>query len=295
MTISTIEFNHEKFGKCISISNDIIKVDITIDIGPFIIFFGFKDEENILYTLNNKYCEDHSCLGHHLWFSPRTITEPISLNNPVVYTPLSNGVRFTQILEKPINVKIDIETLLSPESNNFIIVHNVQNISKESKKIAINTSTSMNPDGKLIVPQCNDDTGLFPNRLLALWPYSKINDTRFYLGDKYIIFNHDLKTNGPFKFGINDFSGWAAYLINDKIFIKNFIHSEDSRYPNFGCSFESYSDESHLTLDTNSAFYLTKPKDIIKHVENWSIFKDIPNLENHKNDNDIDNFLSKIF
>lgn len=291
MSISITEFNHSEYGKCLSISNEIIKVDITIDRGPFIIYFGFKDDKNLLYTENKNRFE---YLGHHLWFSPRTISEPISLEKSVVYTPLSNGVRFTQTLEEPFNVQINIETIFAPETSDFMILHSVQNLSKKPKKISINASTSMNPNGILIVPQCDENTKLFPNRLLALWPYSKTDDNRLFLGNKYITFSHDSKVEEPFKFGTNDESGWAAYVLENNIFIKRFVQSEDARYPNFGCSFESYSDENHISLDTNSAFYLTQPNEIIKHVENWSIFKGKSTLKNCKSDNYIDEFLKEI-
>lgn len=288
MSIEITEFIHSTHGKCVSINNEVIKVDITIDKGPFIIFFGFIDGKNLLYSEeNNKY------LGHHLWFSPRTISEISSLEKSVVYTPLSNGVKFTQTIDNPINLKINIETLFAPETSDFMILHSVQNISKEPKKISICASTLMNPNGILIVPQCNENTELFPNRLLALWPYSKTDDNRFYLGNKYISFNHNSEIKEPFKFGTNNSLGWAAYILNDTAFIKRFVQNEDARYPNFGCSFESYSDEKYLSLDTNSAFYFTKPKEIIKHVENWSISKNIKPFKNYKKDEDIESFFEE--
>lgn len=288
MSIEITEFTHPSHGKCVSINNEIIKVDITIDKGPFIVFFGFIDGKNLLYSEeNNKF------LGHRLWFSPRNVSDPPFLEKSVVYTPLTNGVKFTQIVDNPINLKISIETLFAPETNDFMILHSVQNISKEPKKISICASTLMNPNGTLIVPQCDDNTDPFPNRLLALWPYSKTDDKRFYFGNKYISFDHNQKIKAPFKFGTNNASGWAAYILDDTAFIKRFVQNEDARYPNFGCSFESYSNEQYLSLDTNSAFYVTKPKEIVKHVENWSIFNNLKPFKNYKNDKDIESFFEE--
>lgn len=288
MSIEITEFTHPVHGKCISINNEIIKVDITIDKGPFIIYFGFINGKNLLYSNEG----NHGHLGHHLWFNPKTIPESPSLEKSVVYTPSNNGVKFTQIIDNPINLKISIETLFAPETNDFMILHSVQNISKESKKISICASTLMNPNGILIVPQCNEDTELFPNRLLALWPYSRFDDKRFYLGNKYISFQHDSEIKNPFKFGTNNTSGWASYMLDNTVFIKRFVHNDDARYPDFGCSFESYSCDKYLSLNTNSAFYLAKPKEIIKHVENWSIFKNINNLKNCRKDKDIQDFFN---
>ena len=44
----------------------------------------------------------------------------------------------------------------------------------------------MAPGGKEVVPQGRRDTGLLPNRVVSLWPYSRLDDPRVHWGERYI-------------------------------------------------------------------------------------------------------------
>ena len=55
ITVKEIE-NYKSYGKCVSISNDKIEALVTIDLGPRIIYFGFKNGQNFM-------CNDRDGLG----------------------------------------------------------------------------------------------------------------------------------------------------------------------------------------------------------------------------------------
>jgi hypothetical protein len=79
-------------------------------------------------------------------------------------------------------------------------------------------------DGTIILLQPienSDQNGLLNNRILALSPYTKINDPRLKLRDDYI-FIQAISESSPFKIGYYNPLGWMAYWINGILYRKRF-------------------------------------------------------------------------
>ena len=149
----------------------------------------------------------------------------------------------------------------------------------------------MAPGGKQVVPHPDRETGLLANRALTLWPYAKMNDHRIYWGDKYIIFTQDPNTQPPFKFGIPNEQGWAAYFNHGNIFVKRYTHVMDAKYPDFGVSYETYTTDFMMEMETLSPFTLLAPDEIISHTEEWDL---VDNVSMPSDDEDeIDNLVKK--
>lgn len=125
--------------------------------------------------------------------------------------------------------------------------------------------------GTLIVPQSQTDAGSIPNRVFTLWPGIRMNDPRFYAGDKYYSLIQDPADNAHFKFGSNNHAGWSAYINKGYTFITRQVHEKDAIYPDCGSSFEAYADENFLEVETLSPLYNVEPKETVRHVENWSV------------------------
>ena len=79
------EKEYKNFGKCLEISNGIVDLLVTLDIGPRIIRYGFCGKENMFYEdidrlthnksdeLKEVYGDDavwYLYGGHRLWISP---------------------------------------------------------------------------------------------------------------------------------------------------------------------------------------------------------------------------------
>ena len=268
------EIDHVTCGKCISISNGIIELIITIDSGPRIISFSLVTGENVLLCEEKSKNYDPLKCGHHLWFNQTTIPDPYFLDNTkVVYTPLTNGVKFSNRLFEKLGIELRLEILLSPDAMDVMIIHEATNISKENITLALLASTSLNNNGILIAPIAQESEQIHPTKSLALWSYSNINDPRFSMSNKYITLTHDNQSKAKFKFGINNRDGYVSYILDNIMFTKRYVHDKQARYLDFGTSLHAYTDKDYTIIDTLSPLYKTKPDDVIKHVENWSIFK----------------------
>jgi hypothetical protein len=130
--------------------------------------------------------------------------------------------------------------------------------------------------GMEIVPQTERDTGLLPNRLLVLWPYTKLNDPRITCGDKFIILKQNPDMKHPMKFGTSNENGWAAYFNHNHLFIKYYTHMENARYPDFGVSYETYTNDFMLEMETLSPLTLLEPDTYAEHNEKWELFDNVP-------------------
>jgi hypothetical protein len=123
-----------------------------------------------------------------------------------------------------------------------------------------------------IKPRCVDEKCLLPDRSLALWPYTKLTDKRLVIEDNYLFVKQDPKTEKPFKIGVKANPNWAAYYVENFLFIKIF-RAEEAIYPDFNSLVEVYTNNLFLELETLGPLRRVEPGDINRHREIWSIAK----------------------
>jgi len=134
----------------------------------------------------------------------------------------------------------------------------------------------MAPGGKQIVPQVTRDTGLLPNRMMSLWPYTKLNDHRVYWGEKYITIQQDPNEKTAFKIGLPNEDGWAAYINHGHMFVKKFNHYMDAIYPDYtASSYETYTIDFMMEMESLSPLELLAPGDTIEHEETWTLIDNV--------------------
>lgn len=283
---------------CIKIENHIVKLIITADVGPRIIYYGFLDGEN-------EFCEVKEDMGltggdqwriyggHRLWHSPEAMPRSYYPdNNPCKIKKIENGIAVSQKTEPTTYMKKDIEVTLDSESSAVNVKHMITNKGLWDVEMAVWALTVMATGGTEIVPQNTNDTGLLANRMLSLWPYTKLNDPRVYWGEKYIFLKQDPKNKDAFKFGMSNDSGWAAYANNNNLFVKRFSTFPDALYPDYsGSSYETYTNDFMLEMESLSPLFILEPSETIEHIECWELYKNIPVP---KSEDDVENYIVPI-
>ena len=99
-----------------------------------------------------------------------------------------------------------------------------------------------------------------------------MTDPRLKLGPRFLLLRQDPR-RGPFKLGMAQRQGWAAYLKGDVLFIKHFARIESSVYPDNDVNFEVYTDENILELETLGPLVTLKPGQSVQHEERWLLAK----------------------
>lgn len=281
MNVKLEETNYKSFGKCLKISNEEVELYVTLSMGPRIIRYSFLEEEN-------EFCEDipttmevfgeqwHLLGGHRLWHSPEENPRTyIPDNKEVKWIKSGNGVVLESEVEPWTQIKKEVEIILGDSGSNVKIIHRLTNKNAWAIELAAWALTVMAPGGVEVIAQPKRETGLLPNRVLALWPYSKMNDSRVYFGDKYIILKQDKDIKEAFKLGIPNEDGWAAYFNHNNMFIKKFNHNKREKYPDFGVSYETYTNEFMTEMETLSPLTTLYPNEVLTHIERWELVKNV--------------------
>jgi len=279
--IQVKEIDYKGFGRSVLITNGQLEAVVTIELGPRIIRLGFTGEENQFYeeapkpedTRNNKW---QFMGGHRLWHSPEHSPRTYSPDNDAVeWKVLENGISISQKVEPWVQIKKEMEITMEPDSGKVRVLHRLINKNAWPVELSIWALSVMAEGGMEIIPQPDRDTGLLGNRVLALWPYTKMNDRRVYWGNKYIVVNQDEAASTPFKFGISNEAGWAAYFNKGNLFIKKYRHMMNAEYPDFGVSYETYTNHFMLEMETLSPLYKLMPDESATHIEEWQLYRDI--------------------
>jgi len=283
--MSNVKIQKIPYGRwenCIQITNGMVDLIVTADVGPRIIRYGFINQENEM-------CEVESTMGltggdewriyggHRLWHSPESKIRTYEPDNhPVTWEQIPNGVKTLQDVEPLSRIKKEMEITLNPESSRVKILHRLTNTGHWPIELSVWSITAMAKGGKEIIPQSRKDTGLLPNRVIALWHYTRLNDPRVYWGEKYIILQQNPEIKHPFKFGIPDEEGWAAYFNHNNLFLKYYSHDPNACYPDFGVSYETYVNNFMLEMETLSPLTVLEPETSVEHVEEWELFDNVP-------------------
>ena len=290
------KIEYHGWPNCQKISNDLVEMIVTADVGPRIIYFGFKGGENQMYenpadigvTGGDTW---HSYGGHRLWHAPEDVVRTYAPDNhPVQVKILKDGAKLTCTTE-PTGIQKVVEIHLSETEAKVKVNHTLINHNLWTVPLAVWALTVMRQGGKVIAPhspRVGHDESLLPNGMFALWGYTKMDDPRWTWGEKYFFLRQDssMKTNQ--KLGSRNVNGWAAYQRKDVVFIKKFGFNPALTYPDFGCNFETYTDPNILEVETLGPLVQLEPGKKAEHLEEWSLHNGIKEISN---DADADRYL----
>ncbi len=296
----TIEISGEKnkFGNCLKLANGQVEVLVAIDYGPRIVSFKKINDENLLYedidgSIQNNSPEIENIYGlgkvwqgkggHRFWIAPEIM--------PFTYYPDDSLVKY-EIEEKLIRlfqepqvengIQLTVELILEEKEAKMRINHIVKNVSSSPMEIAPWAITVMVGGGVEIIPRTSRREEFLPNMCLAIWPYTDLQDDRISFGKDYIALKqkefepNSFQKKSKLKIGISNEEGWAAYIVQGQMFKKEFAYDREGVYPDYGVSYETYTDDKILEMESLGCLEILGPGEETSHEETWSIHE-IPN------------------
>ena len=283
--ISIKETTYGNFGKCLAISNDSMEIYVTIDIGPRIIKCNLLGKENLMFEdIERKKNNDVSSVfgegkmwqiygGHRMWLSPEKFPETYYPDcEKVVYSVHSKGATFTAPIQAVTGLQFSMNICMDETKPEFTATHSVKNTNETPVKGAIWCLSVMTMNGAVIVPQPTEDTGLLPNRILAVWPYADMADSRIFWGNRYIALRQDPSVDRAIKFGINNTAGKIAYVNHGQALVKSYaVNHPNGEYPDFGCSCEVYACDVFTEAESLSELKTIAKGESITHAETWTL------------------------
>lgn len=280
--VSVSKIEYKGWANCVQISNGIVDMIVTTDVGPRIIRYGFVEKQNMFYedasTLGKTGGDEWNTYGgHRLWHSPEDKLRSYENDNfPIEsWSTIENGISVVQGIEPNTRMKKEFNITLSDDSPEVMIIHRITNKSMWEVELAAWSISVMAPGGVEIIPDVVKETGLLPNRMISLWDYTKMGDSRVTWGDKYIMLRQDSNATSPFKIGLPNEEGWGAYINGGNMFVKSYIHFDDAPYPDYASSYETYTNSSMIEIETLSPLCLLAPGEFVEHIEEWSLFANV--------------------
>lgn len=284
----TVDLTEYKGWKdCVKVSNGIVELIATTQVGPRIIRFGLVDGDNEFAEVEEQLGTTGSDEwqiygGHRLWHSPEIEGRTdLPDNSFVPYTLLKNGVILSQNTEKETGIKKTMCVTMSG-SGEVNITHTLTNEALWDVELAPWAISVTATGGLQVMPAPDTYKQFLPNRTITLWTYTKMNDARINWGDKYMFLKQDVHCDGPFKFGYPNIHGWAASFNHNNMFVKRHQHKTDCIYPDFNCSYETYTCDYMMELETLGPLVTLAPGQSVDHIESWALFSNVnpPQSEN---------------
>ncbi|TFH18348.1 MAG: hypothetical protein E4H02_00035 [Lentisphaerales bacterium] len=282
--METERIKYNGWQNCMRLSNKEVELIVTADVGPRIIRFAFVGERNVLGEIADQAggtgeTEWMIRGGHRLWIAPEEKPKSYELDNTAIsIEEIPCGIRTTQEPGNLTHVEKSMEINLASDTNDVTLKHVLTNRGKTSITLAPWALTVMALRGTAIIPMPKHvphTDRLTHNQEWSLWGYTDLSDPRWKLGPKYIMFRQD-PTKGPNKLGIAHREGWVAYLLDEFAFIKRYVHVERAQYPDGGVSFETFSNEEILELESIGPLTTLKHGQSVRHEERWSLHRHIP-------------------
>ena len=269
---------------CYRVFNDTLDLVATTEVGPNIVRFGFIGDRNEFHG-----DPPHHYGGHAMRHAPEAQERKFPATAPVAVEEHDKFIRLTQPIEVPTGTQKEMDIPTTIKGNHISIVNRIYNRGLWPVELAPWAYKIMAGGGKGIVPvppfiPQNSGGSLLPTTCISVWCYCDLTDSRLILGKKYIMLKQDSKAPGVYKFGMAVSDGWAAYYNNGHLFVATFDFKKGANYPDFNNTVQFWTGPG-FEFETLGPLVKLQPGESTEHIENWFLFKDVPEP---KNDTDID-------
>jgi hypothetical protein len=270
---------------CYRLTDGTLELIVTSDIGPRVIRCGFVGGQNFFREFEDQL--GHSGErdwqirgGHRLWIGPEDIRYTYGLDNSPVAITLGEGrLTATQPVEPETGLQKEMELALA--DGGVRVTHRVTNRNRLAVEFAVWGPSVMAQGGVGITgfpPRGTHPEMLAPTNPLVMWAYTDFSDPRWIFMKKYLALRQDPQAAAPQKIGLYNPHTFGAYLLNGELFLKQYKADPTRVYPEFHCSFQTFTNRDFLELETFGPLGKVQPDETVSMVEHWTIHRgiDIP-------------------
>jgi hypothetical protein len=267
---------------CFRIFDEEVDLIVTTDVGPRVIRYGFLGRQNMFKEFAGQMGRSGEATwqprgGHRIWFAPEIVPDTYAVDNVSVQaTLLENGIELTAPVEPETSLEKSISVELS--STGVKVTHRIKNSGTKARTLAPWALSMMAPGGTGITkfpPRGTHPEDLPPTNPLIMWAFTDLSDPRWTFTKKYLILRQDPNNSTPQKLGHFNTNTVGAYLLGTDLFVKRYDADPLKPYPDFGSSYETFTNEGFLELETLGPLKDLDPGSAVEHVERWSLHRDI--------------------
>ena len=276
LMIQVTETSFGEWPQCLKVTGRDIEMIVPLDFGPRVMSLRLADGPNLFQILPEESGPLKIRGGHRLWVAPerKEVTwvddpEPVEVEQLEDYRLIVRGQREDRTgLIKEMALEIDDGVIT--------VTHQIYNTNPWTIELAPWALTIMNPGGWAIAPfppRGVHPIDLAPSNPLVLWPYTDLSDPRWKFMQKRFTLRQDPDAATPQKIGSFAEETWCAYVLGDHVFKKRTQAYPHMDYPDFGCSFELFSNATTLELETLGPIVALEPGECVRHEEEWKLEK----------------------
>ena len=275
---------YKGWKNCYRITNGEIEAIVTGDVGPRIIRFAFLGGQNLFKEFSDqlgKSGEEKFQLrgGHRVWKAPEDPVATWALDNaPVEIQITPTGIIAREPVEPLTRLQKEIELRMAESGSRMTVIHRITNRGLFPLKFSAWALTMMAPGGVAVSgfpPRGKHPINLEATNPLVMWAYTNLADARWKFTKKYLTLRQDPHNADPQKLGMFNGDTWAAYLLNGEAFLKRTKADPAKTYPDFGCSFETFTNNEFLEIETLGPMTDVQPGQTVEHTEHWALFRDV--------------------
>ena len=266
------------------ISNGEIELVVTADVGPRIIRFAFVGGQNLFKEFPDQLGhsgEEKFQLrgGDRVWKAPE---DPVATwapdNVPVAIQLTPAGLIAREPLEPLTHLQKEIEISMAPSGTTVTVSHRITNHSLFTLEFAPWALTMMAQGGIAVTgfpPRGKHPINLEATNPLVMWAYTDLSDPRWKFTKKYMMLRQDPANSEAQKLGLFNPDTWAAYVLNHEVFVKRTTPDPGKIYPDFGCSFETFTNNDFLEMETLGPLTKVPPGHTVEQVEHWALYRNV--------------------
>jgi hypothetical protein len=283
-TVTIEKIPYQGWPNCYCVTNGEVELIVTSDIGPRIMRFGFVGGKNLFKEYEEQLGgtdEPEWKLrgGHRIWSAPEDAKRTYALDNSAARIDVAGDrLTATSEVEADSGLEKQIEVRLAPKGTGVEVVHRLKNTLPWAIELAPWALTMMTPGGMGITghpPRALHTEVLQPTHPLVMWAFTDLSDPRWKFTRKYLLLKQDPENKEPQKIGHFNPDTWGAYLLGSELFLKRCKADPARTYADFGCSFEIFSRNDILELETLGPLQKVEPGASAEHVETWSLHRGV--------------------
>ena len=278
--------DHVSFGgwaNNLRLANKQAELIITLDVGPRVISYRARDGESVFKTFDAQLggtgeAEWKSRGGHRFWLAPEDeVLSYLPDNSPVEHRVLSDfEVEVSNAPNEQLPIRKVMTVALDPASTRVTVTHRAENCGAVAHEVATWGLSVMAAGGIEIIPLPplgEHPRDLLPNRAMTLWAFTDMTDPRWRWGQRFITLRQG--DAGPTKIGLAHRERWIAYQRDTSLFVKSIDYREGATYPDFGCNFETFTNEEMLEVEALGPLVRLAPGESTEHSERWQLFNGV--------------------
>ncbi|MDX2153793.1 MAG: hypothetical protein SFV54_23830 [Bryobacteraceae bacterium] len=275
---------YQGWPNCYRVTNGEVEVVVTSDIGPRIMRYAFVGGRNFFAEFKDalgKSGEKEWVArgGHRIWIGPEDPVYTYAPDNaPVQVRVTPDGLEATQPVEPLTGVEKQIVVKMASTGGKVEVIHRLTNRGAMPLEFAAWALTMMAPGGVGVTglpPRGTHPKDLAPANPLVMWPYTDLSDPRWVFTSKYIVLKQDPAAKSPQKIGHWNPDTWGAYLLGGEAFLKRYKPVEAARHPDFGTSYQTFTNAEMLEIETMGPLVKLAPRKTVEHVEQWSLHRGV--------------------